>query len=166
MGRISYWPPCHNFCKYEVGWLWPYSRCYVPFAIDAVSDHQKAFVDYVSSERKVSEEYIKKGSLSVSTDLEKFLATEVLPGLDLSEDDFWMSLENIVDEFSPRNKKLLEIRESIQREIDAWHLANQNQEQNLSVYKDFLKDIGYLVDEGENFHISTQNVDPEITSSL
>ena len=112
----------------------------------------------------MSEEYIKKGSLSVSTDLEKFLATEVLPGLDLSEDDFWMSLENIVDEFSPRNKKLLEIRESIQREIDAWHLANQNQEQNLSVYKDFLKDIGYLVDEGENFHISTQNVDPEIAS--
>ncbi|MBT17576.1 MAG: malate synthase G [Dehalococcoidia bacterium] len=112
----------------------------------------------------MSEEYIKKGSLSVSTDLEKFLATEVLPGLDLSEDDFWMSLENIVDEFSPRNKKLLEIRESIQREIDAWHLANQNQEQNLNVYKDFLKDIGYLVDEGENFHISTQNVDPEIAS--
>ena len=112
----------------------------------------------------MSEEYIKKGSLSVSTDLEKFLATEVLPGLDLSEDDFWMSLENIIDEFSPRNKKLLEIRESIQREIDAWHLANQNQEQNLSVYKDFLKDIGYLVDEGENFHISTQNVDPEIAS--
>jgi len=112
----------------------------------------------------VSEEYIKKGSLSVSTDLEKFLSTEVLPGLDLSEDDFWMSLENIVDEFSPRNKKLLEIRESIQREIDAWHLANQNQEQNLNVYKDFLKDIGYLVDEGENFHISTQNVDPEIAS--
>ena len=101
----------------------------------------------------MSEEYIKKGSLSVSTDLEKFLSTEVLPGLDLSEDDFWMSLENIVDEFSPRNKKLLEIRESIQREIDAWHLANQNQEQNLNVYKDFLKDIGYLVDEGENFHI-------------
>tara|TARA_B100000029_G_scaffold322937_1_gene315304 strand:+ start:966 stop:3143 length:2178 start_codon:yes stop_codon:yes gene_type:complete len=112
----------------------------------------------------VSEEYIKKGSLSVSTDLEKFLSTEVLPGLDLSEDDFWMSLENIVDEFSPRNKKLLELRESIQREIDAWHLANQNQEQNLNVYKDFLKDIGYLVDEGENFHISTQNVDPEIAS--
>ena len=112
----------------------------------------------------MSEEYIKKGSLSVSTDLEKFLSTEVLPGLDLSEDDFWMSLENIVDEFSPRNKKLLEIRESIQREIDAWHLANQNQEQNLNVYKDFLKDIGYLVDEGENFHISTQNVDPEIAS--
>ena len=112
----------------------------------------------------MSEEYIKKGSLSVSTDLEKFLSTEVLPGLDLSEDDFWKSLENIVDEFSPRNKKLLEIRESIQREIDAWHLANQNQEQNLNVYKDFLKDIGYLVDEGENFHISTQNVDPEIAS--
>ena len=76
----------------------------------------------------MSDKYIKKGSLSVSTDLEAFLRSEVLPGLDLTEDHFWTSLENIINEFSPRNKKLLEIRESMQEQIDAWHLANPGQE--------------------------------------
>ena len=110
------------------------------------------------------DKYINKGSLSVSTDLEAFLKSEVLPGLDLSEDHFWASLENIIIEFSPRNKELLDIRESIQGQIDAWHLANPGGEKNLDVYKDFLKDIGYLLPEGENFKITTENVDPEIST--
>ena len=112
----------------------------------------------------MSDKYIKKGSLSVSTDLESFLRSEVLPGLDLTEDHFWTSLENIINEFSPRNKKLLEIRESMQEQIDAWHLANPGQEKNLDIYKDFLKDIGYLLPEGGDFKITTENVDPEIAS--
>ena len=110
------------------------------------------------------DKYIKKGSLSVSTDLEAFLKSEVLPGLDLSEDHFWASLENIIHEFSPRNKKLLDIRESMQGQIDAWHLANPGGAKDLDVYKDFLKDIGYLLPEGEDFKITTENVDPEISS--
>ena len=112
----------------------------------------------------MSDNYIKKGLLSVSTDLEEFLKSEVLPGLDLSDDHFWKSLENIIHEFSPKNKALLEIRDSMQEQIDAWHLTNPGQEKNLSVYKDFLKEIGYLLDEGDDFDISTQNVDPEISS--
>jgi len=112
----------------------------------------------------VADKYIKKGSLSVSIDLESFLRSEVLPGLDLSEDHFWSNLENIINEFSPRNKKLLDIRESMQEQIDAWHLANPGQEKNLDVYKDFLKDIGYLLEEGADFKITTENVDPEISS--
>ena len=110
------------------------------------------------------DKYINKGSLSVSIDLEAFLKSEVLPGLDLSEDHFWASLENIIHEFSPRNKELLDIRESMQGQIDAWHLANPGAEKNLDVYKDFLKDIGYLLPEGEDFKITTENVDPEISS--
>jgi Malate synthase len=90
----------------------------------------------------VPDKYTNKGSLSVSTDLEAFLKSEVLPGLDLSEDHFWTSLENIIHEFSPRNKELLGIRESMQGQIDAWHLANPGGEKNLDIYKDFLKDIG------------------------
>ena len=108
------------------------------------------------------DKYINKRSLSVSIDLEAFLKSEVLPGLDLSEDHFWNSLENIINEFSPRNKELLDIRESMQGKIDAWHLANPGLEKNFDVYKNFLKDIGYLVPEGDDFKISTDNVDPEI----
>jgi malate synthase len=112
----------------------------------------------------VSDKYIKKGSLSVSSDLEAFLKSEVLPGLDLSEDHFWSSFEKILNEFSPRNKELLDIRESMQNQIDAWHIANPGEEKNLDVYKEFLKSIGYLLPEGEDFQITTDNVDPEISS--
>ncbi len=112
----------------------------------------------------MSKNYITKGSLSVSDELLNFLSIEILPGLEISEDHFWLSLEKIINEFSPRNKELLEIRESMQAQIDAWHLANPGQEKNLDVYKNFLKNIGYLVEEGEGFQITTENVDPEISS--
>ena len=112
----------------------------------------------------MSKNYITKGSLSVAEELSSFLSTEVLPGLEISEDHFWSSLEKIIQEFSPRNKKLLDIRESMQGKIDAWHIANPGGEKNLDVYKDFLKDIGYLLPEGEDFKITTENVDPEISS--
>jgi malate synthase len=112
----------------------------------------------------LSKNYITKGSLSVSDELSNFLSTEVLPGLEISENHFWLSLEKIINEFCPRNKELLEVRESMQQQIDAWHLANPGQEKNLDVYKDFLKSIGYLVEEGKGFKITTENVDPEISS--
>ena len=112
----------------------------------------------------MADQYIKKGSLSVSTDLELFLRSEVLPGLDLSEEHFWISLEKIINEFSPKNKTLLGVRESMQEQIDAWHLANPGQEKNLDTYKNFLKEIGYLLEEGGDFKITTENVDPEIAS--
>ena len=108
--------------------------------------------------------YIKKGSLLVSSDLEQFLASEVLLDLDISENHFWDSLETIINKFSPRNKSLLQTRETIQNQIDSWHLANPKGEKNLDVYKAFLREIGYLVQEGPDFNITTQNVDPEISS--
>ena len=112
----------------------------------------------------MSKNYITKGSLSVAEELSSFLSTEVLPGLEISEDHFWSSLEKIIQEFSPRNKELLDIRELMQSKIDAWHLANPGEEKNLDVYKDFLKEIGYLLPEGEDFKITTKNVDPEIST--
>ena len=111
----------------------------------------------------MSDAYTKKGSLSVSNELEAFLKAEVLPGLDISEDNFWISLETIIEEFAPKNKALLEIRESMQEKIDAWHLSNPGQQKNLTPYKNFLYEIGYLCDESEDFSITTQNVDPEIS---
>jgi malate synthase len=112
----------------------------------------------------VKDKYITKGSLSVSTDLESFLRLEVLPGLDITEEHFWSSLENIINEFGPKNKALLETRELMQQQIDEWHLTNSGKEKNLSTYKKFLNEIGYLLEEGDDFKITTKNVDPEISS--
>ena len=112
----------------------------------------------------MTDKYTKKGSLSVSSELEIFLKSEILPGLDLTEEDFWTNLEKIIDKFSPKNKALLKIRESMQEKIDAWHLSNPGQQKNLTLYKDFLNEIGYLSNEAGDFRISTKNVDPEIST--
>ena len=47
-------------------------------------------------------------SLSISPHLKDFLENEVLVGLDMTKEHFWSSFEKIVNEFSPRNKALLE----------------------------------------------------------
>jgi malate synthase len=101
-------------------------------------------------------------SLKVSKDLKDFLENEVLDGLDISSDHFWKSFEEILNEFSPRNKELLEKREDIQSSIDAWHIERRGSEHNYMEYKSFLEEIGYIAPRSEDFTITTSNVDPEI----
>ena len=108
--------------------------------------------------------YIAKGSLSVSTKLDEFLTSEVLPDLNITSDHFWHSLEAIVQEFGPRNRELLGLRETIQQNIDDWHLSNKGQTHDFESYKSFLKEIGYLTEDKGEFTIETQNVDPEIAT--
>ena len=105
---------------------------------------------------------IKYGNLQVSEELDNFLRNEVVPGIDVDPDDFWKSFEKVLDEFGGKNKELLEKRETIQKQIDNWHLSNKDKEHNHDEYVNFLKEIGYLLDEGEDFEITTQNVDDEI----
>ena len=101
-------------------------------------------------------------TLQVSKDLKDFLENEVLVDLDISADHFWSSFEKIVDEFSPRNKELLEKREDIQSSIDAWHIERRGSEHNHMEYKSFLEEIGYIAPRSGDFTITTSNVDPEI----
>ena len=72
--------------------------------------------------------------------------------------------ESLVRGLAPLNKKLLHKREVLQTQIDAWHLKNKGQVHDEKAYKQMLFDIGYLVSEGEDFKITTSNVDPEIAS--
>ena len=101
-------------------------------------------------------------SLVISKDLKNFLENEVLVGLDISKEHFWSSFETIVNEFSPRNKDLLQKRDDIQTKIDTWHIDRKGQDFNFTEYKSFLTEIGYIAPRSEGFKISTDNVDPEI----
>jgi len=100
--------------------------------------------------------------LQISDDLKNFLNNEVLDGLDMSSEYFWSSFEEILKEFVPRNKKLLEKREMFQSQIDEWHIERKGETHNHAEYKDFLTEIDYLVEDEGDFHISTANVDSEI----
>ena len=107
-------------------------------------------------------ERIKYGNLQVASELDNFLRDEVLPGLDINPNNFWDSFERVLNEFGPKNKALLEKRATIQKQIDDWHLSNKSSSHDHEEYVSFLKEIGYLLDEGEDFEITTQNVDNEI----
>ena len=109
-------------------------------------------------------EYLDKGNLQVSKSLDNLITEKVCHSIDLSPETFWSKFEEILNEFSPRNKKLLEKRESLQEQIDNWHIANKGKDFDKTAYKDFLKEIGYLFDEGDDFSIDTANVDPEIST--
>lgn len=98
--------------------------------------------------------------LSVDKQLAEFVKKQLLPGTHLDEHQFWKSFAHIVQTLTPLNKSLLAKREQLQKQIDDYHVANKNVDQ--AQYQAFLKDIGYLVDEPENFNIETQNVEPEI----
>ena len=102
------------------------------------------------------------GTLQVSAELDNFLRNEVVEGIDVDPDQFWKSFERILEDFSDRNKDLLNKRKDIQNQIDSWHLENNNSDHDHQAYVSFLKEIGYLLDEGEDFEITTQNVDDEI----
>ena len=103
------------------------------------------------------------GNLQVAKQLEKLLAEEILPGLNISEVEFWDSFNHIVEEFVPRNKSLVEDRENLQKQIDQWHLDRKDQKHNHEEYKTFLKQIGYWVEGTDDFQITTTEVDPEIS---
>mgnify|MGYP003311460669 FL=1 len=105
---------------------------------------------------------IKYGNLQVSEELDSFLRDEVMPGIDIDSEYFWNSFEKILDEFSNRNKELLEKRTKIQKQIDDWHIERKSSGFNFDEYESFLKDIGYLIEEGDDFEITTDNVDDEI----
>ena len=102
--------------------------------------------------------------LSVEEGLVDFIENTALPDTGVSQDNFWLGLSSLIKEMTPENRKLLRAREELQDKIDKWHVARIGQPHDHEAYKSYLKEIGYLVDEGENFLIETENVDPEISS--
>ena len=105
---------------------------------------------------------INKNELKINKTLFDFINNEVLTGTSIEENNFWENFAKIVYELSPINKKLIQKREEIQKKIDNWHLANSKEKFNKDKYTQFLKSISYLVEEAEDFTISTTNVDDEI----
>ncbi len=112
----------------------------------------------------MKERFIKINNLSVDKILADFIDNELLLGSNISPKKFWDGFDKVVHELAPKNRKLLEIRETIQKEIDLWHKKNKFENFNIKDYKKFLKDIGYLKEEGPEFKIETKNLDTEISS--
>ena len=110
----------------------------------------------------MSKNYIEVNNLKVSNDLLKFVNDELLKDTGIEPKDFWSGFDKTVHELAPKNKELLKFREDLQKKIDDWHIKNKGNEIEIEKYKKFLKEIGYLINEGPDFKIETSNVDEEI----
>lgn len=106
---------------------------------------------------------IQAGNLSIHRELAKAIKT-ILDGTGLDEAAFWSGAETVFRDFTPRNRELLAERDRIQAAMDEWHRAHPGQPADKQTYHAFLREIGYLVPEGGDFAITTENVDPEIAT--
>ena len=107
---------------------------------------------------------IEIGNLRIDENLYALVRDEIAPGTGIESDTFWKALGDIVAAFAPENKRLLEKRDTLQQQIDAWHLAhNKDEPLDGEAYKAFLTDIGYLLPEGRDFTVVTEDVDIEIS---
>ncbi len=117
-----------------------------------------ADVSHISGDR------VSEGNLSVDKELYEFVNTKLLPAAGMDAATFWAGFDEQVHRLAPKNARLLEKREDIQKQIDAWHSAHAGELFEAEAYQQFLRDIGYIVPEPDDFVISTQNVDAEIAT--
>ena len=110
----------------------------------------------------MSKNYQNVNNLKISEELLSFVNKELLKDLDISSEKFWEGFDKAVHDLAPKNKELIQIRENLQKKIDDWHIKNKGNKIEIEQYKKFLKEIGYLKEEGPDFKIETSNVDDEI----
>jgi malate synthase len=101
-------------------------------------------------------------ALFVDDMLHAFVEDELLPGTGLAPAAFWAALESLLADFTPRNTALLTCRDELQARIDAWWRERKGKALDVAEQTAFLREIGYLLPEPDDFTVTTTNVDPEI----
>ena len=108
--------------------------------------------------------YVTRAGLSVAEPLARFVEERVLPGPGIDADVFWSGAAAIFARFAPRNRALLDTRDSLQAQIDAWCAEDPARAADPAAQEAFLRGIGYLVDEPGAFTVTTADVDAEIAT--
>jgi len=98
--------------------------------------------------------------MRVDSGLKYFVEEKLLPGTGVGAGTFWDGLRNILEELAPQNRELLQRRDKLQAQIDAFHKANPGV--TGTAYTTMLRQSEYLAHDVPPFQIETTNVDPEI----
>jgi malate synthase len=109
-------------------------------------------------------EYVAHGGIRIAKPLIDLVSDEIAPGTGVPPDTVWSLLDDIVQELGPRNRTLLEKRDSLQAQIDRWLAARRGKPIDPKESRSFLLDIGYLEPDVPVFEVTTKNVDPEIAT--
>lgn len=105
---------------------------------------------------------VQTNGLQVAPVLHDFIEREALAGTGVTSAAFWSGLAGLVRDFAPRDRALLAVRDKLQAQIDEYHRARKGQPFDQAGYEQFLREIGYLLPEPEDFAVQTQHVDDEI----
>ncbi|MDJ0833319.1 MAG: malate synthase G [Gammaproteobacteria bacterium] len=108
--------------------------------------------------------YVELAHIKVAEPLYAFINKQVLPGLTIEADAYWQMFDSIISNHHAQNMALLEQRDQIQQQIDDWHHQHAYDQDDLQAYKQFLRDIDYLLDEGPDFQVDVNHVDREIAT--
>jgi malate synthase len=100
--------------------------------------------------------------LSVDDRLDDFILREALPGTGIEPEAFWRGFSGLIRDLGPKNRELLEKRDRLQAQIDAWWKTHPDA--SIAAQKEYLTEIGYLLPEGPDLKIATAGVDPEIST--
>ncbi|MYL98106.1 malate synthase G [Novosphingobium sp. FGD1] len=109
-------------------------------------------------------ERVDRSGLKVDAGLAAFIEEQVLPPIGQDAASFWEGFAQLAAVHARRNRELLDKRDLLQAQIDAWHVDRAGRGIDQDEYQAFLRRIGYLVPEPDAFTISTRDVDPEIAN--
>ena len=111
-------------------------------------------------------------SMEVAQVLYDFVNDEAVNGTRWSADEVFRVLGELVEEFGPRNRELLEKRAEFQRQIDdyynrkradGWTPGTGSAEEDAADLEKFLVEIGYLAPENPlDFRMTVPQLDPEM----
>jgi malate synthase len=105
---------------------------------------------------------LERHGLKVDAGLAAFIEDEALPGTGVDRGAFWKGFSALIHDLAPKNRALLKTRDLLQSKIDDWNRKHQGA--SIPAQKAFLEETGYLLEEGGDFIIETNGVDPEIAS--
>ena len=83
-------------------------------------------------------DYISQGKLSISDTLFRFVNDELLSGTNIDHRIFWTGLDKCAHELAPKNKKLIEFRKNLQKQIDDLHKSKKGKKIDVKEYLNFL----------------------------
>ena len=98
--------------------------------------------------------------------LTDFVKNELLVGLDISPEQFWNDFEHLLSVTVNTNQELINKRLKFKKQIDTYTLKHKSEISSgdfTDKFIDYLKEIGYLVDEPKDFKVTTNKVDSEVS---
>ena len=97
------------------------------------------------------------------TSADDTLLSRCFSGTGITPAQFWAGFIALVAEIELKNWDFLLERGKVKAQLDNWYILNRGVDFNFETVQNFLKEIGYVFDEWQDFKIATQGTGPENT---